>query len=189
MNRSRLFACLLGPLSVLPAAALQPISARADVPPPGVKSVEYTLTIANRAQFPDWVFIVYPTSNNGYGYVLEEGKPISNVMMGSQRRTGPSRLHAMKRADFDKFAAKAPRHPHGDHDEMVMVVNPPPPPPGSLQAAAAIEPPEGIPMSSTIVGVERVYRIKRLDAAKFELALAEETTIHKDGKREKRKVH
>lgn len=159
--------------------------ASADVVPDGVRGVRYTLTVENLADYPDHAFILYPTTNAGYGYVLEPNVGLRRVMMG-ERRFGPTRLHAMTRAELRRHDPSAPRHPHGDNGERVLVVDAPPGPPRSLEAAAAIHPPDLVPIDSTLDAVERVFRISRLDAQVFELTLVRETWIHRDGRREDR---
>src|SRR4051812_36834963 len=99
-------------LVALCALWLAPPRVGGDMAPPGVKSVDYKLVISNLAEYPGYVLIVYPTSNNGYGYVFEEGKGLTNVMM-SDRKGSPSRLFAMTRADFAKHAPNPNRYPHG----------------------------------------------------------------------------
>ena len=184
MSHSRIVTVVAGLMLVL--GVVHP--ARADVAPPGIKGVRYSLTIANRAQYPNHVFIVYPTTNNLYGYVLEEGKPISNLMMRRSWKGGASALYAMQKSVFEKYAAGSHHYPHGDNGELVNVVPRPPAPPDALPAKAEIAGPQGVPEASPIEAIERVYRIKTLTDAVFELVLDEEVTVYKGGKREKRKI-
>ena len=160
--------------------------ARADIPPTGVKGFAYQFTIANLADFPDYVFIVYPTSNSGYGYVYEAGKGYSNLMMRESWKGPGTSLYAMKRSDFANHAPSPSHYPHGDKNVEVTVVRAPPKPPRALMSSILIAPPPLVPLSSTITSIERVFRIRALDATHFDLVIAEETAVHADGKREKR---
>ena len=169
-------------------AALVPARARADAAPQGVRGLEYKWTIANRDKFPNHALLIYPTSNHGFSYLVEEGKGLTNLMRRSSYKGPATRLYAMKKADFEKFSKGAHRYDHGDKGEQVMVLPPPPSPPEALKADAAIEPPPLVAEESSVLAVERTFRIKTLSDAKFELELTEEVWVHKNGKREKRSV-
>lgn len=163
-------------------AALAPAPARADALPEGVKVLDYKFTIENRKAFEDWVLIVYPTSNNGYGYVLEEGKPIYNVMMRKGWKGPGSALYAMKKADFKVWAADATHYPHGDNDEQVTIVSPPPGPPRAHRATADISPPAHVPQSNPVDGIERTFRIRSISDKGFDLQLVKQVEVRRGGK-------
>ena len=169
------------------AIVLQALPAVGDAVPMGRRGVGYQLTILNRGEFPDHVLLVYPTSNQGFAYVLEDGKPITSVLRPKDWKGEASRIYAMSRAAFDKWAGAAPhRYPHGDNGEVVMVV--PSPPSGALVASANIAPPGLVMEQSPIQAIERTFRIMALDDRKFELVLVEEVEVHTGGKRVRRKV-
>lgn len=162
-------------------------SASADVAPPNKRGVKYTLTIENLDQHSGHVFIAFPTSNLGYGYVLEKGVGITNVLTRKSWKGENSALHAMTRKDFDAYEPNPARHPHGDKNEEVSVVRQPPGPPQSLAAAVTIEPPDLVPNHSPVVAIERVFRIVTLDDKVFELQLVKEITTQKGGKKTERR--
>lgn len=141
-----------------------------------MRGVNYVLKIDNLEEFPDHAFIVYPTSNFGYGYVVETS-PVNliRLMMRESSRRRPSRLYAMSKAALAKHDPDAPRYPHADDRTPVMVVDEPPK--SALRADAAIEPPALVPEDSKIVRIERTFHISRLDRRAFELELVKEETI------------
>ena len=146
-----------------------------------MRGVKYTLTIENLSEFQDHVFIAYPTSNSGFGYVLEEGKPITNLMMSEGWKGPGTSLYAMTRKAFDEHDPNPSAYPHGDNDVVVKVVPAPPGPPRALKAEADISPPGLVPDDSPVAGIERVFRITKLDSGGFELTLLRTITTHTDG--------
>ena len=164
------------------------LTAQADVAPPDKRGVDYTLKITNIKDFPNHVFIAYPTTNHGFGYVIEEGKPITRVLVRKSWKGEASALHAMTREAFDKANPNPPRHPHGDNRDKVLVVKAPPGPPASLRAAKTIGPPPLVPTRSRVVGVTKVFRIERLTDSIFELKLVREVVKEKKNKKGARKA-
>lgn len=154
--------------------------AGADAVPPGQRGVEYTLTIENLADYPDHAFFVYPTTNNGYAYRLSPGKSLNGLLARAGWAGPGSSLHAIPRAELQRRIPQPKELPHGDRGEMVQIF---PPPRGALVASADITPPELVPTDSPLRRIERVYRIARLTADTFELALVENTGVKKDGSR------
>ena len=155
------------------------IDASADAAPPEMRQVEYQFSIANQDAYPEYVFIVFPTSNNGYAYVVEKGKGLTNLMMRAGSKTGPTGLYAMKKADFAEWQPEPHRYAHGDKDAVVSVV--PQPPERALKASKTIEPPGLLPKSSPVRAIQRRFQIVKLTDTAFELALAQERTAFKDG--------
>ena len=153
--------------------------ARADALPPRMRGVGYVLKIDNLDEFPEHAFILYPTSNSGFGYVVETS-PVNviGVMRRDNWKGPPTRLFAMTKTELAAHDPDAPRHPHADdYKTPVMVVDEPPE--SALRAEAAIEPPDLVPEDSEIVRIERTFHIARLDDRAFELELVKEETIDK----------
>ena len=154
----------------------------ADAPPPDRRSPHNPLKGAKPSGPPPHVFLIYPTTNSGFAYVLEEGKGLTELMMRESWKGPATRLYAMKRTDFAAHAPKPNKYPHGDDDAIVAVVDAPPAPPRALKADAEIEYPEGVPLDSPVVRVEKVFRISALTSDRFELTLVRETETTKDGR-------
>lgn len=161
------------------ALALWVRAAPADVPPPGVRGVEYELTIENLQAYPDRVFFVYPTTNAGYAYRLERGKGLTSLMVNG-RHGATTELFAVGRAAFAKAVPKPETYPHGDKEAMVQVFAPPP---NAPKANLPIAPPAPVPESSPIRKVERVLRVTKVTDDTLELALVRQEAIMKDGSR------
>ena len=96
------------------------LTAAADVAPPDMRSIDYTLTIDNLADYPDHVLLIYPTSNNGFAYVFEPDKAMVGLMVNNSR-SGTTALYAMTRADFDARNPDPSTYNHGDNGELVTV--------------------------------------------------------------------
>lgn len=161
------------------ALALWVRAAPADVPPPGVRGVEYELTIENLQAYPDRVFFVYPTTNAGYAYRLERGKGLTSLMVNGNHGA-TTELFVVGRAAFEKAVPKPETYPHGDKEAMVQVFAPPP---NAPKANLPIAPPEPVPESSPMRKVERVLRIAKATDDTLELALVRQEAIMKDGTR------
>lgn len=171
-------------LGALLLALLLVVEARADVLPPGLRGVEYVLKIDNLDAYPEHAFIVYPTTNSGFGYVVETS-PVNVIrLMRRKDWKGPaSRLYAMTKAELAAHDPDAPRPPHADDRKTpVMVVDEPPK--SALRADAAIEPPDLVPHDSDVIRIERTFHIAKLDPNAFELELVEEKTVDGAGQEE-----
>lgn len=164
--------------AVLTLASVAGVSS-ADVVPPGRKGVAHDLVVDNLGAFPDHVFIVYPTSNHGYGYVLEAGKPINGLLVRDDWKGPGSRLYAMAKKAFDAHYGVPNSHPHGDNREMVQVV--PRPPKSALVADAALDPPGLVERASPLVRVDRTFRITVLEDDRFEVDLVRRVDHFDDG--------
>jgi hypothetical protein len=154
--------------------------AAADAAPPNMRGVDYEFKLVNQDAFPTYVFLIYPTSNNGYAYVVEKDKGLANLMMRVGSKTGPTALYALKKAEFDTWQPAPHRYNHGDNDAMVSVV--PQPPASALKASKTIEPPGLVRDSSPIQAIRRSFQIVKLTDTTFELALVEERTTFVDKK-------
>ena len=150
-------------------------TALADLAPPDRHSVNYTLTIDNLNEYPDHVLLIYPTSNNGFAYVVEADKELSGLMMRAGRRGEGTSLYAMTRADFAEHAPTPSVYDHGDDGAMVSVV--PRPPSSTLKAVLNIQPPDLVAIGNPQIGLVRTVHITTLNDAAFELSLVSEEAI------------
>lgn len=180
------FTCLRG-MRCIPvalwvlAAALTPCRVRADAIPEDYRSLQYDLRIENLAEYGDYAFILYPTSNNGFGYVVEDANvPLTHVMMNG-RHGLTTRLCVMTREELRRHDPTAPRYPHGDDDQLVMVVQQPPP--SAPVAEADISPPPMVFDSDPRLRVSRTFRIAHVTPRELDLRLVEEVTLMRDGTR------
>jgi hypothetical protein len=153
-------------------------AAHADVPPIGMRTPDYELTIENLASYPNHVFFVYPTTNSGYAYRLESGKGLTSLMM-RELHGETTELFVTTRAAFDK-SAKAHSYPHGDKGAVVQVFKPIS---GALKSNVAIAPPAFQPDTSNVSKIERVLRISRLDNDAFELSIVRNDAVLSNGSR------
>ncbi|MFT5681521.1 MAG: hypothetical protein ACI8RZ_002427 [Myxococcota bacterium] len=154
------------------------LTAHADLAPPNMRGLRYTLTIDNLAEYPEHVLLIYPTSNNGYAYVVEPDKGLTGLMHSEGSRHGPTALYAMTRADFEARYPEPFVYDHGDDGAMVMVV--PLPQPNDLRAELNIAPPDLVPTHDPRIGLVRTVHIATLDESYFELALVSEEPIYAD---------
>lgn len=174
-----LFSLLVPTLLSAPSAA--------DIVPPGMRGVKYSFNISNLKDYPDHVFIVYPTTNHGCGYVYQENKGVTRLLMRKSWKSTGSRLHAMKRAEFARRNPNPKTYDHGDNGDALVLVTTPPGPPHSLPSSILIEPPPMVPQKSPVAAVHKIFHIKRLTDKEFELELEQTTTTMKDGRKEIKK--
>lgn len=154
------------------------LTAHADLAPPNTRALQYTFTIDNLDEYPDHVLLLYPTSNNGFAYVVEPDKGLTGVMMREGWRGESTSLYAVPRADFEANNPEPAVHDHGDGGAMVMVVRPP----GSaaLRAELDIRPPELVPSHDPQIGLERIVHIATLSESTFALELVSERAIYRE---------
>ncbi|MCB9593110.1 MAG: hypothetical protein H6719_10290 [Sandaracinaceae bacterium] len=153
-------------------------TARADAIGPGQRGLGYHFEVTNLAEHPDYAFILYPTSNSGFGYVMEEGLSLDRLMMG-QRLGGPTHLVAMTRDALRRHDPTAPRHPHADDGRPVLVVREPPA--SAPVAEAVIHPPGLVAQDDPRWQITRRFRIARVTETALVLELVEEVTQMRDG--------
>ncbi len=153
------------------------LSARADLAPPNTRTLSYTLTIDNLAEYPDHVLLIYPTSNNGFAYVVEPDKGLSGLMMREGRRGEGTSLYAVPRADFESANPEPSVYDHGDGGAMVTVA---PLTASALRAELDIRPPELVLSHDPQIGLERIVHIATLDESTFELSLVSEQSIYRE---------
>ena len=158
------------------------LSAAANMAPPEVRALDYTFVIDNLADYPDHVLLIYPTTNNGFAYVVEAGKGLTGLMIRADWRSEGTALYAMTRADFEAHAPEPSVYGHGDEGVMVTVV--PQPPSSALRAERDIQPPERIWESDPERGLIRIVHIETLDETTFTLGLISEETVYADGNTE-----
>jgi len=151
--------------------------AQADAAPPGQRSLDYKFTISNLKEYQDYVFLIYPTSNSGFAYVVEPGVGLSNLMMDGGKGEATA-LYAVPRKDFEASDPNPERYDHGDHGEMVIVTVLPG---GALKASSSIAPPERVPDADPLVSLERVVRIVKITDSAFVLEPTDEILGYRDG--------
>lgn len=164
------------------ALGVAPVPARADVIPDGVRSLGFRLSVSNLGTYLGaWGFVIYPTSNYGFGYVFEPSVSLVHLMLPARGRRPPTQLHAIPRAAFDALVEGASRYPQGEHRELVTVV---PAPTNSVVAPLPLAPTLLVPETSTRMRVTRTLRIATLTEERFDLVLEREVYTHRDGHEE-----
>lgn len=154
------------------------LPAHADLAPPDTRALSYTLTIDNLAEYPDHVLLIYPTSNNGFAYVVEPDKGLSRLMMREGWRGEGTSLYAVPRADFESANPEPSVYDHGDGGAMVTVV--PLPAASALRAELDIRPPDLVPSHDPQIGLERTVHIATLSESTFALELVSERAIYRE---------
>lgn len=158
---------------------LVPSLAFADALAPNQRTLDYSFEIVNIADFDNYYFIIYPTTNSGYGYAIENGADLTNVMMN--RRGIVSRLYAMPKDVLSEHDPTAERHEHAVNGVATYVIRTPDSAPRTLVAEADIAPLGTVPLADPRISVTRRFRIAQLDDSTFDLQWIDEITQNRDG--------
>jgi hypothetical protein len=110
-------------LVALAVTTLAPAAAHADLPPPsGTKFVSYAFSVADVGKHGDFVVFAYPTSQSDGAPTEELSVVTEGAPVGIGRRSGPPKLYAMKRAEFDAWKAGYQPNPQSFDDPAVLAL-------------------------------------------------------------------